>query len=501
VLHASELADTLKVSNLVAKIAQASDLRDLARTVVTDLAHLYGFDNTAIFKINALPQRERFELLAQEVGFKDGTWLPATYTQPLNVGLLGLAYEREKLVVVNDVNDGSEDAKHYHKMADEIRSELCIPIWLFGRILWILNVEDRRVGAFLPIDIETLEGVIRQMQVTLDHMFQRDILFQILDTMPDAMVLVEQKGIIVRANHAADRMLGPDPKKRMGRKLADFFLDPEAKHSFAATGAPPSMTTVTGAHGKETPVLVSKFTLPEEYDHVVMILRDVTKLEWKADFEGLKTALAETTTQVRVPVSLLASYVQQIEHRVADDKVRDLTRKAMRQLGRIELTYDRVLALYDDRGLPPAQKVRLDLTLALDHVLSELPQLEREAVRLRAGDASALAVADPYRVLFVLSSMLAYLLRARTKSPRTKSAYIVVSVRERRGTVEVAMTGEVKPAVPRGALAELIERTRAQIALGEVALARMAQECAGSFERRPQANGRERLSLRLPQAH
>ena len=110
------------------------------------------------------------------------------------------------------------------------------------------------------------------------------------------------------------------------------------------------MATVVGARGKETPVLLSTFTLPEEYDHVVVVMQDVSELQWKADFELFRAALAETAAQVRVPVSLLSSFVQQIGKKVEDEKLRDLTRKAMRQLGRIELTYDRVLASYDMKG-------------------------------------------------------------------------------------------------------------------------------------------------------
>jgi hypothetical protein len=172
-----------------------------------------------------------------------------------------------------------------------------------------------------------------------------------------------------------------------------------------------------------------------------------------------------------------------------------LTRKAMRQLGRVELTYDRVLASYDAQSLPLAQRVPLDVKSAIEHILGDLPRLEREAVSLTA-DTPAVANADPYRVLFALNSMLAYLLRARTNAER-----IVVRVRQGSDAVEVAMTGAVQPTLPRGELAAVIESTRTQLALGEDALRRMAEECGGSFERRQQQNGRERLSLRLASAH
>lgn len=225
-----------------------------------------------------------------------------------------------------------------------------------------------------------------------------------------------------------------------------------------------------------------------------MVLNDLSELKWKTEFESLKVALAESAGQTRVPVSLLASYIQQIDHRTSDQKLRDLTAKALRQIGRIELTYDRVLASYDAQSLSPPQKVRLDVGQAIEHVLSELPQLERSAVSFASHPVTAVN-ADPYRLLFALSSMLAYLLRSRPNAER-----IVVNVRQPRGSIEVCMTGAVQQRQREGELAALVETTRSQIALGEGALARMAAECGGSFERRQQPSGRERLALRLPAA-
>lgn len=494
VFHAAELAEVLFVNGLVKKIADAKDLRDLARTVVTDFARFYGFENTAIFKVNVL--RQRFELLAQELGFAGGTRVLDSYTQPLDKGLLGLAYCRCAPVLVNDVNDGSEESQHFVPFTPEtvskdnaMRSELCIPIRLFGRILWIFNVEDRRTSAFNAKELERLQCVFQQMQVMLERLFQRDILFQVLDMLPDGLVILEQNGIVIRGNREANRIFERDNSE--GMNIGHFFANPDAKASFTAERAAPSMMTVKGERGKETLAHISKFTLPEEYDHVVLVLRDVSKLQWKADFEGLKAVVAETVSQVRVPISLLASYVQQIEQRVDDEKLRDLTTKALRQLGRVELTYDRVLASYNDRAMPTAEKVPFDINSALKHILNDLPKLEREAVSLTT-TSPAVANVDPYRATFALNSMLAYLLRARTKAEP-----ITVNVRAVDGTLEIAMTGAVHTTSPQGELATQIENARTQIALGQDALKRIALSSGGSFERTGQSNGRERLSLRL----
>src|SRR5262249_35601713 len=127
-----------------------------------------------------------------------------------------------------------------------------------------------------------------------------------------------------------------------------------------------------------------------------------------------------------------------------------------------------------------------------DHIVSELPTLERRSVRISAGKGQPLVNADPYQVLFALGSMLAYLLRSRASAER-----ISIKVHRSECAVEIAMTGAVRRTRRQGKLGDLVEAARTRIALGENAITRIAKDHGGNFERRPQGAGRERLSLRL----
>src|SRR5262249_38055647 len=141
---------------------------------------------------------------------KDGTRTPEDYTQPLDVGIVGLTYRRGEPVILDDAKGDSEEARHYRSLSGVMRSELCIPICLLGRILWILNVEDRRACAFTPLERATLQRIITEMQVTLDRMFQRDFLNQVLDMFPYAVVVVQQDGNVLRCNKHALHMFERD---------------------------------------------------------------------------------------------------------------------------------------------------------------------------------------------------------------------------------------------------------------------------------------------------
>jgi hypothetical protein len=131
----------------------------------------------------------------------------------------------------------------------------------------------------------------------------------------------------------------------------------------------------------------------------------------------------------------------------------------------------------------------------LHHIISELPTLNRRAIKLSFDEGDAVIWGDAYRLLFALTSMLAYLLRSRANTGSIK-----IKVQRVDSMLEISMSGPVQPVTPRGELESLIEKTRAQIALGDDVLERIANEFHGVFERHPQPTGRERLLLRIPSA-
>jgi PAS domain S-box-containing protein len=473
------------VNGLVKKIAGMEEMQAVAETVVSELAKFYEFQNVSIFKVNVL--RGHVKMLAQALGPKGGTAMPEGYYQPVNEGMLGLCYNREECVILKDRGDGSEEAKSYVRVAKEIRSELCIPIRLFGRVLWILNLEDCLSDAFTWIEVAKLQSLIEQMQATLERIFQGLILVKVLDVCPAAVVITDQEYKMLRCNRQARQLMQQDSFSSTDN-LADFFR--ESPKNFSTH---PAEATLLGAKGKgkKVQVLASKFTLEEEYDHVVFMLQNVAELEWTAKFETLRAALAETTAQVRVPVSLLSSFVQRIGQQTEDDNVRDLAKKATRQLGRIELTYDRVLASYEAQALPASRDALIDVQRALDHILMDLPRLERKAVRVSNKSPGAV-LADPFRLLFALNSMLAYLLRSRSNAEP-----VVITALKRNQVVEVSMTGAVPKSPAARHLAAMVEATRTEIALGKDVLIRIAKQAGGDFSIQRQKNGRERLCLQL----
>jgi putative methionine-R-sulfoxide reductase with GAF domain len=412
VFNLREHAERNFVSQLLKKISGAADHQQLAKTIVHELTQFYKFENVSIFKINAL--RGHFSLLAQELGPDGGSRFPSDYTQPLKQGLLGLTLERGKTVKLDNLDDGSVEAVRFIQVATETVAELCIPIRLSGRILWILNLEDTHKNAFAQPEIETIEGIVKQVDAMLERQFQGLILSQVLEVFPDGVVIASNKGNVLRCNDVARRLF---ERSKISRRtqLASCLSASDLRRTLSEKTSLPWATEIRGAKGKRTPVLMSKFILPDEYDHVVLRMQDVAELQWKTDMERLQAALAESTSLVRVPLSLVSSYIRQMK-KANEAETADLADKAARQLGRIELTYDRIFASYGSNELPRKWKAPVDVDHVIGHILNELSLSDRAAVKLTSCEGSVWVLAASYRLLFALESMLAYLLRSRANA-------------------------------------------------------------------------------------
>ncbi|WP_145984403.1 SAV_2336 N-terminal domain-related protein [Bradyrhizobium nitroreducens] len=165
IFYAADRAENLFVANLLKKM-EANNLSDAAQAAVTDIRNFYSFETVSIFSVNQ--PRGLFVLLA-EATFGSARRDRPGYTQRFDAGLLGLAYQRGEPVVVNNFDDGSDEARSYVRVNPDIQSALCIPIRQFGRIIWILSVEDRLRDAFIAIDVETFRRIVQRMEIALER--------------------------------------------------------------------------------------------------------------------------------------------------------------------------------------------------------------------------------------------------------------------------------------------------------------------------------------------
>lgn len=476
-----------EIFKLVKDMTQAADSKALAATVVDSLSRLYHWQQVSIFKVNRIAGQ--FELLAQKPSKKNGIRLPRNYAQSIDKGLLGEAYASGKPVELEDTRRDTELAKRYVPGSAETRSELCIPIEVNGRIVWILNCEDRRPNAFKEAGM--LHRVIDEISKTLVSLFERMVLIQMIDKYPDGVVIVTAEGQIITANKFAFAMFGKrfGDDRLAGEDIAQFF---DQEFSFTDPSAPLRRAsgvamTVIGVHGFRTPVLLSSFTLPDEYDQYILILQDASELLWQAEHQRFNAALVEATAQVRVPLAIATSNIRYLGRQVTDKKLAEIIERACANLSRVELTYDRLQLAFDSRALPPAISLNIDVREVLDEVIGYFSPDDVAATEVDARDVNTTIDADPYRLLFAIEAILSYLVRTRTGDDR-----IHIRLRRTQSELAIRFVGSAVGPAADGRASHVLEGTRARIALAEKVI-RKAIGTHGQYRRT--------RSWRGPQVH
>ncbi len=140
----------LTVLNAVARMAVSTlDVDRMLAAVIEQIQQGFGYGHVELYTVEE--DAEVFKLAARA-----GTFLPNPigYRQPLTEGLLGRAYRAGRTVCVDDV---LTDSEYLVTGATETRSEVCVPIVASGRVLAVLNLESRQVGAFTQEGVAVLE--------------------------------------------------------------------------------------------------------------------------------------------------------------------------------------------------------------------------------------------------------------------------------------------------------------------------------------------------------
>jgi signal transduction histidine kinase len=140
----------LTVLNAVARVAVSTlDVERMLCTVIVQIQQGFGYGHVELYIVN----EEAQELV---LAARAGTFTPIEigYRQPVTRGLPGRAYRSGRTVRVDDV---LADPDYAPSTPRETRSELCVPIVASGRVLAVLNLESRRVGAFSDEGVAVLE--------------------------------------------------------------------------------------------------------------------------------------------------------------------------------------------------------------------------------------------------------------------------------------------------------------------------------------------------------
>jgi signal transduction histidine kinase len=137
----------------------------------------------------------------------------AYYDLKLKVGngVTGKAIQAGHSLVVSDVRTDP----HYIARRAEVRSEAAIPLRGETGMIGVLNFESCRLDAYDAETVEFLEALARQVEIAVRNtqlfnqvISEQDRLSQIIDALPDPVVVLDATGNITQFNQVAGAVLG-----------------------------------------------------------------------------------------------------------------------------------------------------------------------------------------------------------------------------------------------------------------------------------------------------
>jgi PAS domain S-box-containing protein len=397
----------------------ASRIEEVARVLVDELRAHFGWPHVSLFRVD----RDR-DLLSMVYQAADGTaWLPQHYRQSIGTGLLGQVAATGQHVRLDDVHTSPT----YVMGVVGTMSEMCLPVPGL-EMRWILNAESSLRGAFADEERRAVEPILEVAGLILDRTTALEFKSTVLESIADAVIQTSSRGAINDVNKAAEGLLGRSREELLGVNLAELISapgdDPDppgfAARVVAMERVKPAEIELLPAQGSSIPVLISGNSLPEQIGGKVYVASDLRYERQVQRMDALRKLFRQVASEIRVPLSLASTYLDQAAKVASGASLKDLVDKTIKQLRRADLPLERVVRLAaddDDQELPLHC---VDLSALAAGIIGELPKGQIDEIVVSLGNAPAQVWAAGRELRFCAHSVLAFLLRMKAQQDRVQ---------------------------------------------------------------------------------
>ena len=221
-------------------LAGELDLQTLFRTVVEATARIFKYTHIGLYILE-----EDTLVIQHELGYRTKLEIPRL---PLTMGIMGRVARTGRPVLLEDVTVDPD----FLPASEEITSEVCVPLFDRGLVAGVLNIEST-AGAmltdadlFLMLAVSQYVGIAIERARLYSQVSQNELsLRKLFETALDAIVTIDERGIITGWNTQAERTFGWPASEAVGRRLSDTIIPPQ-DHSAHETGLKNFLSTGIG---------------------------------------------------------------------------------------------------------------------------------------------------------------------------------------------------------------------------------------------------------------
>lgn len=324
----SEVSELYVLAN---EIATNLNLADVLDAIVRAIQRALACRGCCIFLLDETSQT--LEIKAA-VGLKL-KWRDAARLS-LGEGIAGRAAAEARPIYVTDTVQEPD----YIFFDQEVRSLLAVPVQVKGRVIGVINVDERVPDAFGPDQERLLTIAAAQAAIAIENarlfsqvLSEKQRTDAIIRYMADGLLMLDRRGMVVSCNPALTTMLGMSRQDILGQQALGPGVDPRLR----AICEPATVKERTGvlAHEVEIPpsepggevvpprrLRIFSTTVNDEVGQPmgeVRVVHDVTK---EREIEEMKDEFFSTIShELRTPLSSIQGFVRLIlEDEVPDEE-------------------------------------------------------------------------------------------------------------------------------------------------------------------------------------
>lgn len=311
------------------------DLKEVLLTVMELATRVVRSESASLLLLD-----EKTNELYFDVALGESADAIKTVRLKMGQGIAGAVAAQGQAVIVNDVSkDPRWTAAADQKTSFVTKSILAVPMKLKGKLIGVVEAvnkaeEDGEKG-FSQDDLRVLEAFASQAAVAVDNARLFTNLFEekekvtaVFSQMTDGALILDDSGIVVMANAAAQKLLGEDAI--VGKPLPQLFqkfqsetkihdiMDPEKKvFSLDLTRTEGKTMILSGAGNR-------LFSDTAELAGTLLVLRDVTS-ERKEELLK-RNFLSLISHKLKTPLVSILGYVPLL---LEDEKLQEFHKKAL----------------------------------------------------------------------------------------------------------------------------------------------------------------------------
>ena len=368
-----------RVRELQQLLSSASGNKELAHALADGIANCFGWDYVAVF---AVDRRAKLFRLIYQCNRTGDRGVDPKYTQPLTEGLLGSALRDNAPLAEPNIEAGSQFG--YKAVIPGRRSALAIPVRVTQQaqkpapddIEWILSVESSQKNAFRGPDVISLMDLLSQCENILRQRWLKAVQSSLLDAVEQAVVIVDRAGKLRLTNRWANTLFGFHSELLLGQHLNQFGADHSDRRLLISTD-PISQVPLTLSidRGVLIPTLASQRPLNDDHGHRLWLFTDLREQAQQSSVSYLEETVNEVAQNARLPLQIAESLVRKAKSGLSKDPaVADMLDRAVRQLEKADISYERLASTLAMRQEPDRPGQIFDAIEVFRQAISDLPQ-------------------------------------------------------------------------------------------------------------------------------